>query len=133
MLLTTTENIPGKTYEIIGVAKGNMIQSKNIGRDIGQGLKSVVGGELKTYVDMMNESRAIATQRMVEDAEKMGADAIVMMRYSTSSVAAAAAEVIAYGTAVRFVRERTGPSRRTDPVRFLRGPGPFSIRTSSRI
>lgn len=133
MLLTTTENIPGKTYEIIGVVKGNMIQSKNIGRDIGQGLKSVVGGELKTYVDMMNESRAIATQRMVEDAEKMGADAIVMMRYSTSSVAAAAAEVIAYGTAVRFVRWGTGPSGRTDPIGFLRGPGPFSIRTSSRI
>ena len=65
MLLTTTENIPGKTYEIIGIAKGSMIQSKNIGRDIGQGLKSVVGGELKTYVEMMNESRSIATQRMV--------------------------------------------------------------------
>lgn len=102
MLLTTTENIPGRTYEIIGIAKGNMIQSKNIGRDIGQGLKSVVGGELKTYVEMMNESRAIATQRMVEDAERQGADAIVVVRYSTSAVMAGAAEIIAYGTAVRF-------------------------------
>lgn len=103
MLLTTTENIPGKSYEIIGIVKGNMIQTKNIGRDIGQGLKSMVGGELTTYTEMMNESRAIATKRMVEEAESMGADAIVMVRYSTSAVAAGAAEIIAFGTAVRYV------------------------------
>ena len=104
MLLTTTENIPGRQYEILGVVKGTMVQTKNIARDIGQGLKSMVGGELTTYTEMMNESRAIATKRMVEEAERMGADAIVMMRYSTSAVAAGAAEIIAYGTAVRFVR-----------------------------
>ena len=103
MLLTTTENIPGKNYEILGIAKGNMIQTKNIGRDIGQGLKSMVGGELSTYTEMMNEARAVATKRMVEDAERLGADAVVMIRYSTSTVAAGAAEVIAYGTAVRYV------------------------------
>lgn len=103
MLLTTTENIPGKSYEILGVAKGNMIQTKNIGRDIGQGLKSMVGGELSTYTEMMNEARAVATKRMVEDAERLGADAVLMIRYSTSTVAAGAAEVIAYGTAVRYV------------------------------
>ena len=103
MLLTTTENIPGKQYEIIGVVKGNMIQTKNIGRDITQGLKSVVGGELKNYVKMMNESRAIATKRMVEEAEEMGADAIVAMRYVTSMITAGAAEITAYGTAVKFV------------------------------
>ncbi len=103
MLLTTTENIPGKSYEIIGVAKGNMIQTKNIGRDITQGLKSMVGGELKNYVKMMNESRAIATQRMVEDAEAMGADAIVAMSYVTSMISAGAAEITAYGTAVKYV------------------------------
>lgn len=103
MLLTTTENIPGKSYEILGIAKGNMIQTKNIGRDIGQGLKSMVGGELSTYTEMMNEARAVATKRMVEDAERLGADAVVMMRYSTSTVAAGAAEVIAYGTAVKYV------------------------------
>lgn len=101
--MTTTENIPGKSYEIIGLTKGSMIQTKNIGRDIGQGLKSMVGGELSTYTDMMNESRAIATKRMVEDAEKMGADAIVCLRYGTSAIASGAAEVFAYGTAVRFV------------------------------
>ena len=103
MLLTTTENIPGKSYEIVGVVTGNMIQTKNIGRDIGAGLKSIVGGELETYTEMMNESRAVATKRMVEAAEKLGADAIVMMRYSTSSVAAGAAEIIAFGTAVKYV------------------------------
>lgn len=103
MILTTTENIPGKNYEIIGIVKGTMIQSKNIGRDIGQSLKSIVGGELATYTEMMNESRAIATKRMVEDAESKNADAIVCMRYGTSAVAAGAAEVFAYGTAVKFV------------------------------
>ena len=103
MLLTTTESIPGRNYEIIGIAKGCMIQTKNVGRDIGQGLKSLVGGELSTYTEMMNESRAIATKRMVEDAERLGADAVVSMRYSTSAIAAGAAEVFAYGTAVRFV------------------------------
>lgn len=80
-----------------------MIQTRNIGRDIGQGLKSMVGGELSTYTEMMNESRAVATKRMVEEAEKLGADAVVMMRYSTSTVMQGAAEIIAYGTAVKFV------------------------------
>ena len=103
MLLTTTENIPGKSYEIRGIVKGNMIQTRNIGRDIGQGLKSMVGGELSTYTEMMNESRAVATKRMVEEAEKLGADAVVMMRYSTSTVMQGAAEIIAYGTAVKFI------------------------------
>lgn len=103
MLLTTTENIPGKQYEIIDMVKGNMIQSKNIGRDIGQGLKSIVGGELATYTNMMNESRAIATKRMVEEAQKLKADAVVCVRYSTSAVMSGAAEVIAYGTAVRYI------------------------------
>lgn len=102
MLLMTIDVIPGKNYEILGLVKGNMIQSKNIGRDIGQGLKSIVGGELATYTEMLNESRAMATKRMVEEAEALGADAIVGLRYSTSSVAAAAAEVVAYGTAVKY-------------------------------
>lgn len=103
MLLTTTESIPGRSYEILGIVKGNMIQTRNIGRDIGQGLKSMVGGELSTYTEMMNESRAVATKRMVEEAEKLDADAVVMMRYSTSTVMQGAAEIIAYGTAVKYV------------------------------
>lgn len=103
MLLTTTDTIPGKNYEILGLVKGSMIQSKNIGRDIGQGPKSLIGGELATYTEMMNESRAIATKRMVWYAEGIGADAVVALRYGTSAIAAGAAEVFAYGTAVRFV------------------------------
>ena len=103
MLLTTTDMIPGRNYEIIGLVKGSMIQSKNIGRDIGQSLKSVVGGELKDYTLMMNESRAVATKRMVEEAESQGADAIIAIRYGTSAIAAAAAEVFAYETAVKFI------------------------------
>ena len=78
------------------------IQSKNIGRDFGAGLKSIVGGELKAYTEMMEEAREIAMKRMVENAEGMGADAVVNVRYSTSAIVAGAAEVMVYGTAVRF-------------------------------
>lgn len=102
MMLTTTENVPGKEYEILGLVKGNMIQTKNIGRDIGAGLKSVVGGELRAYTEMMNEARATATKRMVEDAEKLNADAIVMVRYTSANISAGAAEILAFGTAVKF-------------------------------
>lgn len=102
MLITTTELIPGKTYTILGLCKGGMIQTKHVGKDIGAGLKTLVGGELKGYTEMMNESREIATQRMEEDARKMGADAIVCARYMSSTVTAGAAEVVAYGTAVKF-------------------------------
>lgn len=102
MILTTTETISSKELETIGLVRGATIQSKNIGKDIGAGLKTLVGGELKGYTEMMNEARAIATKRMVEEAEALGADAIVCMRYASSSVMAGAAEVIAYGTAVKF-------------------------------
>ena len=103
MILTTTEQIPGKTYEILGVARGSTIQSKNLGKDITQGFKTLVGGELKSYNEMMNEARALATKRMVEDAEAQGADAVVCMRYVSASVMQGAAEVMAYGTAVKFL------------------------------
>lgn len=102
MLITTTENIPGKEYEILGLAKGSTIQSKHVGKDIGAGLRNLVGGEVKAYVEMMNEARDIATSRMEQSALQMGADAIVCVRYSTSAVMASAAEVMAYGTAVKF-------------------------------
>lgn len=103
MILTTTEQIPGKTYEILGLARGSTIQSKNIGKDIGQSFKTLVGGELTSYNEMMNEARALATKRMVEDAASQGADAVVCMRYVSASVMQGAAEVMAYGTAVKFL------------------------------
>ncbi len=103
MILTTTEHIPGKEYEILGLARGSTIQTKDLGKDIMQSFKTLVGGELKAYNEMMNEARALATKRMVEDAEAQGADAVVCLRYATSSIMQAAAEVMAYGTAVKLL------------------------------
>ncbi|WP_400197116.1 YbjQ family protein [Candidatus Methanarcanum hacksteinii] len=103
MMLTTIDVVPGKQYEVLGLVKGNMVQTKNFGKDIGAGLKSLVGGELKAYSDMMNEARATATKRMVAEAEALGADAIVCVRYTSASVMAGAAEILAFGTAVKFV------------------------------
>lgn len=102
MILVNTDYISGKNLEMLGLVKGSTIQSKNIGRDISQGFKTLVGGELKAYTEMMNEARDLATRRMVEEAEKLGADAIVNIRYASSAIMQGAAEVIAYGTAVKF-------------------------------
>ena len=102
MLLVTTETVSGRELEMLGLVKGSTIQSKNIGKDITQGFKTLVGGELKSYTDMMNEARSIATQRMVDEAQALGADAVVAVRYSSASVMQGAAEVMAYGTAVKF-------------------------------
>jgi uncharacterized protein YbjQ (UPF0145 family) len=102
MILTTTETISGKELETLSLVKGSTIQSKNIGRDIMSGFKTIVGGELKSYTDMMNEARALATKRMVEEATSLGADAVVCVRYASSAVMQGAAEVMAYGTAVKF-------------------------------
>ena len=102
MILTTTETINGKELEMLGLVKGSTIQTVNAVRDIGAGLKTLVGGELTRYNEMMNDARALATKRMVAEAEELGADAIVAVRYSSASVMQSAAEVMAYGTAVRF-------------------------------
>ncbi len=102
MLLVTTETIAGKELELLGLVKGSTIQSKNIGRDITQGLKTLVGGELKSYTDMMNQARQSATNRMIEEAQALGADAIVGVRYTSSSILQGAAEVMAYGTAAKY-------------------------------
>ena len=101
MILTNIEYLPGKEIEIIGIVKGSTIQTKNIGRDITQGFKSMVGGELVAYTQMLNEARALATKRMVEAAESLQADAVINVRYTSSMVAAGAAEILAYGTAVK--------------------------------
>lgn len=105
MILVNTDYISGKKLETLSLVKGSTIQSKNLGKDISQSFKTLVGGELKAYNEMMNEARALATKRMVEEAEAMGADGIVNIRYSSSAVMQGAAEVIAYGTAVKFLGE----------------------------
>jgi uncharacterized protein YbjQ (UPF0145 family) len=102
MILVNTDYITGKEFEMLGLVKGSTIQSKNIGRDISQGLKTLIGGELKAYNEMMNEARAIATKRMVDEATTLGADAVVNIRYASSAIMQGAAEVIVYGTAVKF-------------------------------
>ena len=102
MILVNTDYIPDKKFDMLGLVKGNTIQCKNIGRDITQGLKTIVGGEMKAYTEMMNEARALATKRMVQEAEELGADAIINIRYVSATIAANAAEVLAYGTAVKF-------------------------------
>ena len=102
MILVNTDYVSGKDLETIGLVKGSTIQSKNIGKDILQGFKTIIGGELKGYTEMMNEARALATKRMVQEAEGLGADAVVNIRYSSAAIMQNAAEVIAYGTAVKF-------------------------------
>lgn len=105
MILVNTDYITDKKLEMLGLVKGSTIQTKNIGKDITQSFKTLVGGELSAYNQMMNEARALATKRMVKEAEDLGADAIVNIRYSSSAVMAGAAEVIAYGTAVKFIED----------------------------
>ncbi len=104
MILVNTDYISGKELEMLGLVKGSTIQTKHLGKDIGQSFKHLMGGgELKAYNEMMNDARALATKRMVEEAESLGADAVVNIRYASSAVMQGAAEVIAYGTAVKFV------------------------------
>ncbi|MCQ1536634.1 YbjQ family protein [Methanosarcina sp. KYL-1] len=103
MIIATTDTIAGKEItRTLGMARGSTIQAKHIGKDIMSGLRSVVGGELTEYSEMLEEAREKAINRMVEDAEKMGADAVVNVRFMTSMVMAGAAEILAYGTAVKI-------------------------------
>ena len=95
MFIVNTDYISGKELEMLGIVKGSTIQSKHLGKDISQGFKTLVGGELKAYTEMMNDARALATQRMIAEATTMGADAIINVRYSSSSM-------MAYGTAVKY-------------------------------
>ena len=103
MKLITIESIPGRNYEVLGTVKGTVVYSKNFGRDFMASMKTLVGGEITGYTEMLNEARQIATQRLVDEAEALGADAVIGLRYTSSSVMQSAAEVMAYGTAVKFV------------------------------
>ncbi len=105
MLLLNIEYIPGKKIEALGIAKGSVVQSKNFGKDFLAGMKTLVGGEIESYTQMLTEARQIATKRMVDDAEAMGADAVIGIRSTSASVMQGAAEITAYGTAVRIAGE----------------------------
>ena len=102
MKLVNINYIPGQEIEVLGMVKGNVVQSKNLGKEIGAGFKTLVGGELKGYTEMLQEARQIATKRMVDEAESLGADAVICVRFASSAIVQGAAEVIAYGTAVKF-------------------------------
>lgn len=102
MILVNTDFVSGKEIDTLSIVKGSVVWSKNIGKDILSGLKTLVGGEIESYTEMMNEARAIATKRMAEEAKTLGADAVVNIRYASSNIMQGAAEVIAYGTAVKF-------------------------------
>ena len=103
MILVSTEQIEGRTIkESLGIVKGEIVQSKNLGRDFMAGMKTLVGGEIKGYTEMIREARQIATKRMVDEAERLGADAVVGIRYGSSAVMQGAAEIIVYGTAVKL-------------------------------
>ena len=102
MKIYTIENLPGVDFEVLGVVTGSTIQSKNVFSDLGQSLKNIVGGELRSYTQMMDKARKTATDRMIAQAEEMHADSIIGVRYATSAIVAQAAEVLVYGTAIRF-------------------------------
>lgn len=103
MKLVSIDYFPRREFEVLGIVKGTVVQSKNIGRDFMAGMKTIVGGEIVGYTEMLNEARQIATKRMVDEAEALGADAVVGVRYGSSAVMQGAAEVVAYGTAVKFI------------------------------
>ena len=102
MLLLTLNYVPGKEIEAISLVKGTVVQSKNFGKDFMAGMKTLVGGEIVAYTELLNESRQIATKRMVDEVEALGADAVINVRYGSSSLMQSASEVIVYGTAVKF-------------------------------
>ena len=105
MLIVTINEIPGKKLEALGVVRGSTVQSRNLGHDMMAGFRTLVGGEVTDYAEMLTEARQIATKRMVDDAEAMGADAVIGIRYTSASVMQGAAEITAYGTAVRIAGE----------------------------
>ncbi|MBP3487452.1 MAG: YbjQ family protein [Roseburia sp.] len=103
MKLLNIDYIPGKEIEALGIVKGTIVQSKNFGKDFMAGMKTLVGGEIKDYTEMLNEARQIAIKRMVDEAEALGADAVLNIRFASSSLMQSAAEVVAYGTAVKIL------------------------------
>lgn len=103
MKLVSIDTYPGKEIEVLGMVKGTVVQTKNVGRDFMAGMKTLVGGEIVGYTEMLNEARQIATKRMVDEAEQLGADAVIGVKFGSSMVMQGAAEILAYGTAVKFI------------------------------
>ena len=103
MQLLNIDHIPGKEIEALGMVKGSVVYSKNFGKDFMAAIKTLVGGEISDYTELLNEARAIAMKRMVDEAQKLGADAVINIRYASASVMQSAAECIAYGTAVKIL------------------------------
>lgn len=106
MKLLSIEYIPGEEIEAMGMVKGTVVQSKNVGRDFMAGMKGLVGGEIVGYTEMLNEARQIAVKRMVDEAKAMDADAIIGIQYGSSQVMQGAAEMVAYGTAVKIIKKQ---------------------------
>ena len=104
MIIATVNEIPGKKLELLGIVQGSVVRSKHIGKDILAGFKTIIGGEIEGYTEMLIESHKIAAKRMIDEASKLGADAIVGVRYASASIMQNAAEIMAYGTAVKIVR-----------------------------
>ena len=102
MIVTTADVIPGQAVRVLGLVRGNIVTSKNIGRDLMAGMKSIVGGEIVSYTQMTDEARQVAEDRMVTAAQSLGADAVVAMRFASDSIAEGTIEILAYGTAVKF-------------------------------
>jgi len=102
MLLLNIDHVPGKEFEALGLVKGSVVQSKHFGKDFMAGMKTLVGGEIVGYTEMIIEARQIATKRMVDEAEALGADAVINIRFGSASVMQSAAEIVAYGTAIKF-------------------------------
>ncbi|MDD6160515.1 MAG: YbjQ family protein [Oscillospiraceae bacterium] len=102
MLLLNIDHVPGKEIEALGIVKGSVVKAKSFGKDFMAGMKTLVGGEIEAYTEMLTEARQLATKRMVDEAEELGADAVVNVRYTSASIMQGAAEITAYGTAVRY-------------------------------
>lgn len=103
MIVTTCDVVPGQQVQVLGLVRGNIVTSKNIGRDLMAGFKNIAGGEIKSYTEMISEGRNVAEQRMIAEAERLGADAIICMRFAGGSVMEGTVEMMAYGTAVKFI------------------------------
>ena len=103
MIVTSADVVPGQNVQVLGLVRGNIVTSRHIGRDMMAGMKELVGGEIKSYTEMTDQARTVAEGRMIAEAERLGADAVVAMRFSSSSINPGPIEMLAYGTAVKFV------------------------------